>query len=87
MTQQNDFPPLYKAAIAADDAFHAGLVKEYGKNKAGYNRYLPDNTYPAWLQELSAAKKKADEEWLAEMQKPKPKRMPTVDANDLEGKN
>ena len=55
--------PLHKAALDADDAFHAAVVAQFGAKAAGDARYhtLSHNeaTRAAW-----AAKIAADEAWL-----------------------
>lgn len=55
---------LYHAALAADDAFHAEVVRVFGNHRAGDMRYRPE----AWDEGIRAAaraKHAADEAWLS----------------------
>lgn len=61
---------LYRAALAADDAFSAELARVYGKARAGDARYDPErNRATPRLVELSDAVRAACSAWLAEMRK------------------
>lgn len=58
---------LYDAAIKADDAYHAAIVKVYGETHAGDARYRRHDA-----SELNAAldaKTKADRAWHAEIER------------------
>jgi hypothetical protein len=67
---------LYDKAKAADDAFQAALVKQYG-GRAGDMRYQSAK-HPAHIKALAKAKKKADERWLAEMRRGNPKLLTSI---------
>ena len=60
---------LYQAACAADDAYRDALVRVYGAKAAGDKRYLLNHSHPE-LQAAAAAKRAADDAWLAEMRRP-----------------
>jgi hypothetical protein len=68
---------LYRAALAADEAFHAELVRVYGASNAGDARYRCQHDDQR-VSEAGRAKVKADERWLAEM------REPSLDAQETE---
>ena len=60
---------LYDAAKAADEAFQAELIRIYGVKKACEMRYKTGAYHDKSLNVLVAAKRTADDAWLAEMQK------------------
>ena len=57
---------LYRAAIAADDAFHAELVRVW-KSDAGTMRYHPSKHTDAALLAARAAFETANQAWIQEM--------------------
>ena len=61
--------PLFQAACAADDAFHAALVAEYGPNKRRIleMRYRMNAEYPPHIHALWLAKRAADDAMHAAM--------------------
>ena len=61
---------LHAAAVAADDAFHKALVKEYGRSKAGDMRYRYD--LPPEIKKLALAFQLSMQAWhdsVSEMRK------------------
>ena len=60
---------LYRAAIAADDRFHAHVVRVYGKERAGDMRYRSKEWTDPELIRAAEEKHLADSEWRDEVRR------------------
>lgn len=66
-TQAAQHAELYHAAVSADEAWHAELVKAFGK-RAGDRRYDSDKSgHPMACRLAHAVWQQANEAWIAKM--------------------
>lgn len=63
MTQASTFD-LYHAALAADAAFQAALVRAFGKDAAERRYDMDNSSHPDYVREACARKLAADKAWL-----------------------